>query len=103
MERVWREVEATEPDAAPAAHFVCSLALAWPNDGQAETFDGRVEGTLVWPPRGDRGFGYDPMFVPVGYAETFGEFEPELKHSISHRADAFRKLMAAMRDEPLSK
>ena len=52
---VWREAEATEPDAAPAAHFACSLAIAWPNDGQAETFDGRVDGTLVWPPRGDRG------------------------------------------------
>ena len=67
MEKVWREVEATEPDAAPAAHFACALAIAWPNDGQAETFDGRVDGTLVWPPRGDRGFGYDPMFVPVGH------------------------------------
>ena len=67
MEKVWSEVEATEPDAAPAAHFACSLAIAWPNDGQAETFDGRVDGTLIWPPRGDRGFGYDPMFVPVGH------------------------------------
>jgi XTP/dITP diphosphohydrolase len=103
MERVWREVEATEPDAAPAAHFACSLAIAWPNDGQTETFDGRVDGILAWPPRGDKGFGYDPMFVPVGYEETFGEFEPELKHSISHRADAFRKLVAALRDEPLPK
>ena len=66
METVWREVEAAEPDAAPAAHFVCALAIAWPNDGQAENFEGRVDGTLVWPPRGDKGFGYDPMFVPVG-------------------------------------
>jgi len=96
MERVWREVEATEADAAPAAHFACSLAIAWPNDGQAETFDGRVDGILVWPPRGERGFGYDPMFVPVGYEQTFGEFEPERKHEISHRADAFRKLVAAL-------
>ena len=96
MEKVWREVEATEPDAAPAAHFACSLAIAWPNDGQAETFDGRVDGTLVWPPRGDRGFGYDPMFVPVGYEQTFGEFEPEHKHSISHRAEAFRKFVSAL-------
>jgi len=98
MERVWRETAATEPDAAPAAHFVCALALAWPNDGQADTFEGRVDGTLVWPPRGARGFGYDPMFVPVGYERTFGEFEPELKHNISHRADAFRKLVAALNE-----
>jgi XTP/dITP diphosphohydrolase len=98
MERVWREVEATEPDAPPAAHFACSLAIAWPNDGQAETFDGRVDGILVWPPRGDKGFGYDPMFVAVGYKQTFGELEPELKHSISHRADAFRKLVAALNE-----
>ena len=103
MEKVWREIEVTEPDAAPAAHFACSLAIAWPNDGQAETFDGRVDGTLVWPPRGDRGFGYDPMFVPVGYEQTFGEFEPDHKHSISHRAEAFRKFVTALRDEPLPK
>jgi XTP/dITP diphosphohydrolase len=96
MERVWREVEATEPDAAPAAHFACSLAIAWPNDGQTETFDGRVDGILVWPPRGDKGFGYDPMFVPAGNQETFGELDPAFKHSISHRADAFRKLVAAL-------
>ncbi|MEP7131026.1 MAG: RdgB/HAM1 family non-canonical purine NTP pyrophosphatase [Sphingomicrobium sp.] len=98
MEKVWREVEATEPDAAPAAHFACSLAIAWPNDGQAETFDGRVDGTLVWPPRGDKGFGYDPMFVAVGYEQTFGELDPELKHRISHRAGAFRKLLTALNE-----
>ncbi len=98
MERVWREADATEPDAPPAAHFACSLAIAWPNDGQAETFDGRVDGILVWPPRGDRGFGYDPMFVPVGHEQTFGELDPELKHSISHRAEAFRKFVAALKE-----
>ena len=103
MERVWRETAATEPDAAPASHFVCALAIAWPNDGQTETFEGRVEGTLVWPPRGDKGFGYDPMFVATGHDRTFAEIDPELKHSISHRADAFRKLVSALRDEPLSK
>ena len=54
MEKVWREIEAAEPDAAPAAHFACALAIAWPNDGQTETFEGRVDGTLVWPPRGKR-------------------------------------------------
>ena len=97
MERVWREAQATEPDAAPSAHFTCVLSLAWPNDGQTESFEGRVDGTLVWPPRGDKGFGYDPMFVPLGYEQTFGELDPDLKHSISHRADAFAKLVAALR------
>ena len=97
MTKVWQEVEATEPDADPAAHFVCALSLAWPNDGQTEAFEGRVEGTLVWPPRGDRGFGYDPMFVPAGYDQAFGEMDPDEKHKISHRADAFRKLTKALR------
>ena len=98
MERVWTEAQATEPDAPPAAHFACALAIAWPNDGQTENFEGRVDGTLVWPPRGDKGFGYDPMFVPAGYDVTFGEMDPEKKHSISHRADAFRKLVAALNE-----
>ena len=98
MERVWREAQATEPDAPPAAHFICALAIAWPNDGQAETFEGRVDGTLTWAPRGERGFGYDPMFVRVGYEQSFGELDPEHKHSISHRADAFRKLVAALKE-----
>jgi len=98
MEKVWREVDATEPDAAPAAHFACSLAIAWPNDGQVETFDGRVDGILIWPPRGDRGFGYDPMFVPVGHEMTFGEMEPLAKHKMSHRAEAFRKFVAALNE-----
>ncbi len=76
------------------AHFVAALALAWP-DGHAETFRGEVHGRLVWPPRGLRGFGYDPIFVPAGGAMTFGEMDPEEKHRISHRADAFAKLVAA--------
>lgn len=76
------------------AHFAAALALAWP-DGHVEIFEGAVHGTLVWPPRGDRGFGYDPMFVPDGYTVTFGEMAPAEKHRISHRADAFRKLVAA--------
>ena len=75
------------------AHFACALALAWP-DGHCETVEGRVDGTLTWPPRGDRGFGYDPVFVPDGHAVTFGEMAPEEKHRISHRADAFRRLIA---------
>jgi XTP/dITP diphosphohydrolase len=98
MERLWREVEAAGPEAGHDAHFACALAIAWPNDGQTETFDGRVDGTLVWPPRGERGFGYDPMFVPLGFDETFGELDPELKHRISHRADAFRKLLQALQE-----
>ncbi|MCB2102697.1 MAG: RdgB/HAM1 family non-canonical purine NTP pyrophosphatase [Rhodobacterales bacterium] len=82
-----------------SAHFACALTLAWPGpagrDGDLETFEGTVHGTLVWPPRGDRGFGYDPMFVPDGHAVTFGEMNPADKHAMSHRADAFRKLVAA--------
>jgi XTP/dITP diphosphohydrolase len=98
MEKVWGELGDGERDGDPAAHFACSLAIAWPNDGQVETFDGRVDGTLVWPPRGERGFGYDPIFVPAGYEQTFGEMDPDEKHRISHRADAFRKLVAALRE-----
>lgn len=98
MERVWREVEAAGEDAGHDAHFACALAIAWPNDGQAETFDGRVDGTLVWPPRGDKGFGYDPMFVPAGHAQTFGELDPHVKHAMSHRAQAFAKLVKALRE-----
>jgi XTP/dITP diphosphohydrolase len=93
MERVWRELEGVGADASCDAHFVCALAIARPNDGQAENFEGRVDGRLVWPPRGDKGFGYDPMFVPAGYDLTFGEMDPAQKHRISHRADAFRKLV----------
>lgn len=77
-----------------SAAFVCVLALAWP-DGHLESFAGRVDGTLVWPPRGSHGFGYDPVFLPDGGVETFGEMAPDAKHAISHRARAFRKLVAA--------
>lgn len=77
-----------------SARFVCALALAWP-DGHCETFEGIVEGEIVWPPRGDGGFGYDPFFLPRGGALTFGEMEPSAKHAISHRADAFAKLVRA--------
>ena len=96
MERVWREIDAAGPDASRDAHFACALAIARPNDGQVENFEGRVDGTLVWPPRGDKGFGYDPMFVPAGYDVTFGEMDPVEKHRISHRANAFRKLLDAL-------
>ena len=96
LERAWRELEAVGPDTSRDAHFACVLAIAWPNDGQAEHFEGRVDGTLVWPPRGDKGFGYDPMFVPAGHDQTFGEMAPDAKHRISPRADAFRKLVEAL-------
>ena len=76
------------------AHFICSLSLAWPDDFDV-TVEGRVHGQLVWPPRGDQGFGYDPIFVPDGHDLTFGEMEPELKHAIGHRADAFAQLLRA--------
>jgi XTP/dITP diphosphohydrolase len=76
------------------AWFTCALVLAWP-DGHAEGFEGRAYGAWTWPPRGSRGFGYDPIFVPEGHRETFGEMEPERKHAISHRAAAFAKLAAA--------
>ena len=75
-----------------SAAFVCVLSLAWP-DGHVESFEGRVEGELVFPPRGDKGFGYDPIFVPQGYTLTFAEMNPSDKHAISHRADAFKKLV----------
>ena len=81
-------------DKDPAARFVAALSLCWP-DGHCESFIGLVHGTLVWPPRGEKGFGYDPMFVPNGLTETFGEMDQQKKHEISHRADAFRKLVAA--------
>jgi XTP/dITP diphosphohydrolase len=90
MERVQREVG----DKPRNAHFVAVLALAWP-DGGIATFRGEVHGQLIWPPRGERGFGYDPIFVPDGYDQTFGEIDPELKHRISHRARAFAKLVEA--------
>jgi XTP/dITP diphosphohydrolase len=76
------------------ANFTCALGLAAP-DREAAAFTGQVYGTIVWPPRGTRGFGYDPIFVPEGYSETFGEMDPELKNRLSHRMRAFEKLMSA--------
>ena len=77
-----------------SAAFICALTLAWP-DGHVETFEGRVDGVLVWPPRGGKGFGYDPVFQPDEHAITFGEMEPIEKHQMSHRAKAFADLVAA--------
>ncbi|QEX19815.1 hypothetical protein FRZ44_51300 [Hypericibacter terrae] len=76
------------------ARFICALSLCWP-DGHCETFEGKVEGTLAFPPRGLRGFGYDPIFIADGRTITFAEMDPAEKHAISHRADAFRQLVAA--------
>lgn len=108
MEKVEHEL-ARSGSADRTARFICGLALAWPGTseqgapgqgaqppvGHVEYVEGEVKGTLVWPPRGGRGFGYDPMFVPDGYDVTFGEMDPHEKHRISHRADAFAKLVAA--------
>ena len=85
------EAQAAEPW---TARFSCALCLAWP-DAHTETFLGHVEGRIVWPPRGDRGFGYDPIFVRDGETETFGEIEPARKHADSHRAKAFQSLIGA--------
>lgn len=73
--------------------FHCVLALAWP-DGEQAIYEGTAKGTLTWPPRGTLGFGYDPVFVPEGHEQTFAELDPSDKHAISHRADAFAKLVA---------
>ncbi|WP_315763610.1 RdgB/HAM1 family non-canonical purine NTP pyrophosphatase [Sphingomonas sp. Y38-1Y] len=95
MQAVEDKLAAIDPVPTRAAHFVCALALAWP-DGHVEWFEGRVDGTLVWPPRGDKGFGYDPMFLPDGGQETYGEMDPAAKHATSHRADAFHQLVASV-------
>ncbi len=93
--RAMRMVEAAlDGSTNRRARFVSVLTIAWP-DGHVQTFRGEVEGTLVWPPRGSRGFGYDPMFMPEGHTITFGEMDPALKHTISHRAVAFAKFKAA--------
>lgn len=99
MQRVEEEVAAKAADGAPdrRARFVCVLSLAWP-DGRTENFRGEVHGQLVWPPRGDRGFGYDPIFVADGEDLTFGEMDPERKHAMSHRAHAFEKLKARLEE-----
>lgn len=93
MERVRRELEAAADRRGDRARFVCALALAWP-DGHVEAVEGTAHGTLSFPPRGGKGFGYDPIFIPDGHACTYAELDPAQKHAISHRADAFRQLLA---------
>lgn len=94
MRRVQQELEAKgahQPEAR-GANFTCALAIAWPR-GPVQVFEGKVFGHLVWPPRGARGFGYDPMFVADGDSRTFGELEPAQKHAVSHRARAFEQFV----------
>lgn len=93
MARVERELAAVR-NASRRARFVCALAIAYPDGRPTEIFEGTVEGTLTFPPRGAKGFGYDPIFVADGETITFAEMEPEAKHAISHRAHAFAKLVA---------
>ena len=81
------------PEADRSCHFACVLAIAWP-DGTSVAYEGCADGTLTWPPRGTMGFGYDPVFVPLGETRTFAEHDPDEKHRISHRAAAFAKLVA---------
>lgn len=91
MARVAEEL-GDHPDRS--AYFVCALCLAWP-DGHTEAFQGEVHGDLVWPAKGERGFGYDPMFIPTGFDITFGEMDPDKKHGMSHRHHAFVQLVDA--------
>ncbi|MDV7339694.1 RdgB/HAM1 family non-canonical purine NTP pyrophosphatase [Terasakiella sp. A23] len=88
------DYDTIEQKADRSASFICALSLAWP-DGHTEVFEGRVDGQMVWPMRGEHGFGYDPTFQPNGYDITFGEMDPSEKHEISHRADAFKQMVNA--------
>lgn len=92
MTKVWTLLEEKNASSPRTARFCCTLCLAW-RDGHDEIFEGRVEGQVVWPMRGDLGFGFDPIFRPDGHDITFGEMDPAKKHEMSHRADAFAKLV----------
>lgn len=95
MGKVEGMLAAMGPDVDRSASFVCTLALVWP-DGEELVVEGRAHGSLTWPPRGALGFGYDPVFVASGMDQTYAEIDPEHKHAISHRADAFAKLVKAV-------
>lgn len=97
MEKLWRKLEEAGAPEPRTGRFVCTLCIAWP-DGEDVVVRGEVAGQIVWPIRGSRGFGFDPVFQPEGETETFGEMDPARKHAMSHRADAFRKLTAACLD-----
>ena len=96
MSKVWDKIQHAEKPCK--AKFCCTLCLAWP-DGHDELFEGSINGEIVWPPRGNNGFGYDPMFIAEGMHQTFGEMLPTDKHLISHRADAFKKLIKTFKKE----
>ncbi|HWL57975.1 MAG TPA: RdgB/HAM1 family non-canonical purine NTP pyrophosphatase [Paracoccus sp. (in: a-proteobacteria)] len=95
MTRTWNELEARSAPHPRTAQFRATLILMWP-DGHEEIFEGVAPGRLTWPPRGAEGHGYDPIFIPDGHDLTYAEMKPEEKNRISHRADAFRKLEAAL-------
>jgi len=97
MEKVWSKLEALNAPHPRTAAFRCTLCLAWP-DGHDEIFEGIAPGSVTWPMRGAEGFGFDPMFVPDGFAKTFGEMSPEEKQPLTHRTDAFKKLVAGCFD-----
>tara|TARA_B100000768_G_scaffold92848_1_gene86814 strand:- start:1459 stop:2064 length:606 start_codon:yes stop_codon:yes gene_type:complete len=96
MSKVWDKIQHAEKPCK--AKFCCTLCLAWP-DGHDELFEGSINGEIAWPPRGNNGFGYDPMFIAEGMHQTFGEMLPTDKHLISHRADAFKKLIKTFEKE----
>ncbi len=94
MDRVWRELQAVQAPEPRRAQFCCTLVLAAP-DGQDHVFEGKAHGRLIWPGRGTQGHGFDPIFLPDGFDQTFGEMDRWEKNRLSHRADAFAKLVAA--------
>jgi len=94
MTKVWKLLDSIKAPKPIKAKFICVLCLAWP-DGHDETFEGTISGQISWPMRGKNGFGFDPIFIPDGYEITFAEMEPEKKHKINHRHNAFRKLIDA--------
>lgn len=97
MRKTWDKLEAVNAPHPRTARFCCTLCLAWP-DGHDEIFEGKLEGRVDWPMRGDQGHGYDPIFIPEGHDITLGEMSPEAKNDISHRADAFARMKAALFD-----
>lgn len=97
MARTWNELNSVGAPEPRSAQFRCCLVLAWP-DGHDEVFEGVMSGRIVWPMRGNQGHGYDPIFQPDGYTQTFGEMDRWEKNKISHRADAFEKLIAGCFD-----
>ncbi len=98
MGRVYSSLKDTDAKTPWKARFCCTLVLAWP-DGHDEVFPGKIEGQITWPARGDQGHGYDPIFLPDGYDETFGEMDRWAKNKISHRADAFKRLVEGCFDK----